>query len=42
MATTGEVGLQNLPKQIPVQQAVGHGQELLDDFVEILKETDNQ
>ena len=37
MAAAGEVGLQNFPKQIPLQQAVGHGQELLDNLVEILE-----
>lgn len=36
MATSGEVGLQNLPKQVQFQQAVGHGQKLLDNLVEIL------
>lgn len=37
MAAAGEVGLQNFPKQIPLQQAVGHVQELLDNLVEILE-----
>lgn len=37
MAAAGEVGLQNFPKQIPFQQAVGHGQKLLDNLVEILE-----
>lgn len=36
MAAAAEVGLQDFPKQIPFQQAVGHGQKLLDHFVEIL------
>lgn len=36
MAAAGEVGLQNFPKQIPFQQAVGHGQKLLDNLMEIL------
>lgn len=36
MAAAGEVGLQNLPEQIPFQQVVGHGQQLLDHLVEIL------
>lgn len=37
MAAAGEVGLQNFPKQIPFQQAVGHGQKLLYNLVEILR-----
>lgn len=37
MAAAGEVGLKNFPKQIPFQQAVGHGQKLLYNLVEILR-----
>lgn len=37
VAAVGEVGLHNLPKQIPFQEAVGHGQKLPDDLVEILE-----
>lgn len=36
MATFGEVGLQNLSKQISFQQAVRHGENLSDNLVEIL------
>lgn len=42
MATVREVGLQNFPKQVSFQQVVGHGQKLLDNLVEILRETGNQ
>lgn len=42
MVAAAEVGLQNLSKQIPFQQAVGHGQKLLDDLVEVLEETGDQ
>lgn len=37
MTAAGEVSLQNFRKQIPFQQAVGHGQKLLDNLVEILE-----
>lgn len=37
MAAAGEVGLQDFTKQIPFQQAVGHGQKLLDNLVKILE-----
>lgn len=36
-AATGQVSLQNLPKQIAFQEAVGHRQKLPDDLVEILE-----
>ena len=36
VVAAGEVGLQNFPKQIPFQEAVGHGQKLPDNLVEIL------
>ena len=39
VAAAGEVGLQNFPKQIPFQEVVGHGQELPDNLVEILGES---
>lgn len=41
MATVREVGLQNFPKQTSFQQVVGHGQKLLDNLVEILREIRN-
>lgn len=39
MATFGEVGLQDLSKQISFQQAVRHGENLSDNLVEILWKT---
>lgn len=37
MTAAGEVSLQYFRKQVPFQQAVGHGQKLLDNLVEILE-----
>ena len=39
MGTAGEVGLQDLCEQAPLQQVVGHGEQLSDHLVEVLWDT---
>ena len=36
MGTAGEVGLQDLSEQVPLQQVIGHREQLSDHLVEIL------